>query len=58
MVGRELSSIMLALKRLEDFNDQVNEYDINSIRRSVDIIAQRGLRAEQIARGPKVDKPR
>ena len=52
----ELQQIMIYIGKIEEYNDLVNSFEVDSIRRSINTAAQRSYRAEQCARGLKVWK--
>ena len=52
----QLQQIMISIGKIAEFNSLSNDYEIDSIRRSVSTARQRSYRAEQCARGLKVWK--
>ena len=55
-IGYELTRILDSVDQIERFNNLCNDYEVQSIRRRIDTIAQRAYRAEQCSRGIKVWK--
>ena len=53
-IGYELTRILDSVDQIERFNNLCNDYEVQSIRRRIDTIAQRAYRAEQCFRGIKV----
>ena len=51
-----LNQIMISLEKISRYNEIVNDYEIDLIRRNVKIARQRSYRAEQCSRGLTVFK--